>query len=67
MAVLLSGIGIEPAGGSPQLVLPRRTALAQDCEEGPAVHGSLTSPQVAELLSRLQTPVPVFVAEAPDG
>ncbi|MGH3716176.1 MAG: ArsR/SmtB family transcription factor [Micromonosporaceae bacterium] len=47
---LLPEIGIEPAHLSQQLAVLRRAGLVTTRKEGSAVHYSLTSPHVAELL-----------------
>lgn len=48
---LLSEIGIEPANLSQQLAVLRRAGLVTTRREGSAVHYSVTSPQVPELLA----------------
>ena len=48
---LLSEIEIEPANLSQQLAVLRRAGLVATRKEGSAVHYSVTSPQVAELLA----------------
>ncbi|SDM18609.1 ArsR/SmtB family transcription factor [Allokutzneria albata] len=48
---LLPEVGIEPANLSQQLAVLRRAGLVTSRKEGSAVHYSLTSPQLAELLA----------------
>jgi DNA-binding transcriptional ArsR family regulator len=48
---LLSELEIEPANLSQQLAVLRRAGLVATRREGSAVHYSVTSPQVAELLA----------------
>jgi len=48
---MLPEVGIEPANLSQQLAVLRRMGLVTTRKEGSAVHYSLTSPQVAELLA----------------
>jgi DNA-binding transcriptional ArsR family regulator len=48
---LLPEVGVEPTSLSQQLAVLRRTGLVTSRKEGSAVHYSLTSPQVAELLA----------------
>lgn len=48
---LLSEIGIEPANLSQHLAVLRRTGLVTTRKEGSAVHYSVTSPRVPELLA----------------
>ena len=48
---LLSELEIEPANLSQQLAVLRRAGLVANRREGSAVHYSVTSPQVAELLA----------------
>ena len=48
---LLPEVGIEAANLSQQLAVLRRAGLVATRKEGSAVHYSLTSPHVAELLS----------------
>jgi DNA-binding transcriptional ArsR family regulator len=47
---LLAEIGVEPASLSQQLAVLRRAGLVATRKEGSAVHYSLTSPQVSELM-----------------
>jgi ArsR family transcriptional regulator len=51
VAELIPELGIEPANLSQQLAVLRRAGLVVARKEGSAVHYSLTSPEVAELLS----------------
>ncbi|MBP5942175.1 ArsR/SmtB family transcription factor [Streptomyces acidiscabies] len=51
VAEMLPEVGIEPAHLSQQLAVLRRANLVVTRKEGSAVYYSLTSPQVAELLS----------------
>ncbi len=48
---LLPEVGIEPANLSQQLAVLRRAGLVATRKEGSAVHYSLTSPDVAKLLT----------------
>lgn len=48
---LLAEIGIEPASLSQQLAVLRRAGLVRTRREGSAVHYSLTSPQVSDLMA----------------
>jgi len=48
---LLAAIEIEPANLSQQLAVLRRAGLVTTRKEGSAVHYSVTSPQVPELLA----------------
>ena len=48
---LLNEIDVEPANLSQQLGVLRRAGLVRSRREGSAVHYSLTSPQVSELLA----------------
>jgi ArsR family transcriptional regulator len=48
---LLPEIAVEPTNLSQQLAVLRRAGLVTARKEGSAVHYSLTSPQVAELLA----------------
>lgn len=48
---LVADVGIEPANMSQHLAVLRRTGLVTARKEGSAVHYSLTSPHVAELLA----------------
>ena len=48
---LLPEVGIEPANLSQQLAVLRRAGLVTSRKEGSAVHYSLASPQLAELLA----------------
>jgi DNA-binding transcriptional ArsR family regulator len=48
---LLAEIDIEPANLSQQLAVLRRAGLVTTRKEGSAVHYSLTSPRVSELLA----------------
>jgi DNA-binding transcriptional ArsR family regulator len=47
---LLAEIEVEPANLSQQLAVLRRAGLVTTRKEGSAVHYSLTSPQVSELM-----------------
>jgi ArsR family transcriptional regulator len=51
VAELLPEVGIEPANLSQQLAVLRRAGLVIARKEGSMVHYSLTSPEVAELLT----------------
>lgn len=48
---LVSDVGIEPANMSQHLAVLRRAGLVTARKDGSAVHYSLTSPHVAELLA----------------
>ena len=48
---LLAAIPIEPASLSQQLAVLRRAGLVATRREGSAVHYSVTSPQVSELMA----------------
>lgn len=48
---LLTEIGVEPANLSQQLAVLRRAGLVTTRKEGSAVHYSVISPQVSELLA----------------
>ncbi|WP_406277097.1 metalloregulator ArsR/SmtB family transcription factor [Streptomyces sp. NBC_00191] len=52
---MLPEVGVEPAHLSQQLAVLRRANLVITRKEGSAVHYSLTSPQVAELLRFART------------
>jgi len=50
VAEMVPQVGVEPANLSGQLAVLRRAGLVATRKEGAAVHYSLTSPHVAELL-----------------
>ena len=50
VAEMVPHVGVEPANLSQQLAVLRRAGLVTTRKEGAAVHYSLTSPHVAELL-----------------
>jgi ArsR family transcriptional regulator len=47
---LLAELEIEPANLSQQLAVLRRAGLVRSRKQGPAVHYSVTSPEVPELM-----------------